>query len=148
MCFVEKTYNIPVTVWLEENYPQSAPICYVTPTREMLLLRGNYISMDSLVTIPYLDEWKAVSGLDIWRTVQNMITTLTAEKWLNTLFFRQSECNLMVLLQVMSAVFGEAPPVCMKSQPEPQQIPCKWQSHGQKWPQLKNKNALVLVREQ
>lgn len=62
--FVENTYNIPVSVWLEENYPQSAPICYVTPRREMMLLRGSYISMDSVVTFPYLDEWKAVSGLD------------------------------------------------------------------------------------
>lgn len=60
--FVEETYNIPVSLWLEENYPQSAPICYVTPRRDMMLLRGSYISMDSVVTFPYLDEWKAVSG--------------------------------------------------------------------------------------
>lgn len=63
--FVENTYNIPVSLWLEEDYPKSAPICYVTPRREMMLLRGNYVSMDSAVTFPYLDEWKAVSGLNI-----------------------------------------------------------------------------------
>lgn len=65
VCFVEKTYDIPVSVWLEENYPQSAPICYVTPRREMMLLRGNYVSTDSAVTFPFLDEWKAVSGLNM-----------------------------------------------------------------------------------
>uniref|UniRef100_A0A3B4ZL51 UEV domain-containing protein n=1 Tax=Stegastes partitus TaxID=144197 RepID=A0A3B4ZL51_9TELE len=29
----DKTYNIPVCLWIEENYPQTAPICYVKPTR-------------------------------------------------------------------------------------------------------------------
>lgn len=99
--FQEKTYDIPVSVWLEENYPQSAPICYVTPRREMMLLRGNYVSTDSAVTFPLLDEWKA------------------------------GECSLVGLLQVMTAVFGEEPPVCMKPQPEPQQIPCGLQCNRQ-----------------
>lgn len=72
---------------------------------------------------------------------------INSRRWLNALLLRQGECSLVSLLQVMSAVFGEAPPVCMKPQPEPQQIPCKWQSHSHNWTQPQNKNALGLARE-
>uniref|UniRef100_A0A3Q3XJM0 UEV domain-containing protein n=1 Tax=Mola mola TaxID=94237 RepID=A0A3Q3XJM0_MOLML len=30
--FNDETFNIPVCLWLEESYPQSAPICYVKST--------------------------------------------------------------------------------------------------------------------
>lgn len=56
----DNPYNIPVCVWLEETYPQSAPICYVRPTREMMVLRGKYISSNGEVMLPYLEEWKHV----------------------------------------------------------------------------------------
>lgn len=73
---------------------------------------------------------------------------INSRRWISTLLLGQGECNLVGLLQVMSAVFGEVPPVCMKPQPEPQQIPCKWQSRTQNWPQTQSKNASGLVREQ
>lgn len=56
----DETYNIPICLWLEENYPQSAPICYVRPTREMVILRGDYTSSNGQVQLPYLEEWKSV----------------------------------------------------------------------------------------
>lgn len=129
--FVEQSYNIPVSVWLEENYPQSAPICYVTPSRDMMLLRGTYISMDSVVTFPYLDEWKAVSGLRGLTDYPVDMNDLNCRRWLSALLPLQSECSLVGLLQVMSAVFGDVPPVWMKPQPESQQVSCKCQSHSQ-----------------
>lgn len=63
MCLVlivEETYNIPVRLWIEESYPQTAPICYIMPTREIDLVRGKYVSSNWEVVLPYLDEWKAV----------------------------------------------------------------------------------------
>ncbi|XP_030281630.1 tumor susceptibility gene 101 protein [Sparus aurata] len=84
----DNPYNIPVCVWLEETYPQSAPICYVRPTREMMVLRGKYISSNGEVMLPYLEEWK------------------------------HGNCDLVSLLQVMAAMFGDYPPVCMQPQPE------------------------------
>lgn len=56
----DKTYNIPVCLWIEESYPQTAPICYVRPTREMMILRGEYISSNGEIQLPYLEEWKNV----------------------------------------------------------------------------------------
>lgn len=96
-----KTYNIPVCLWIEENYPQTAPICYVKPTREMIVLRGNYISSNGEVLLPYLQHWK------------------------------KDECDLVSLLQVMVAMFGEAPPVGMRPHPDPEQTSCGLQFYRQ-----------------
>ncbi|XP_018519866.1 tumor susceptibility gene 101 protein [Lates calcarifer] len=90
----DKTYNIPVCLWIEESYPQTAPICYVRPTREMMILRGEYISSNGEIQLPYLEEWK------------------------------NGECDLVSLLQVMAATFGDFPPVCMQPHPEPEQDSC------------------------
>uniref|UniRef100_A0A3Q0QUK1 Zgc:123278 n=1 Tax=Amphilophus citrinellus TaxID=61819 RepID=A0A3Q0QUK1_AMPCI len=38
------TYNIPICLWIEESYPQTAPICYLKPTQEMMIITGQYIS--------------------------------------------------------------------------------------------------------
>lgn len=95
----DNTYNIPVSVWLEESYPQSAPIVYVQPTREMMIVKREFVSSDGEVKLPFLEEWK------------------------------QGECDLVSLLQVMTAIFGEFPPVCMKPYPEPEQAPCWLQFH-------------------
>ncbi|XP_057693504.1 tumor susceptibility gene 101 protein [Corythoichthys intestinalis] len=94
--FNDKNYNIPINLWLEESYPQSAPICYVRPMREMMILRGNYVSGNGDVMLPYLHEWK------------------------------QGKCDLVSLLQVMVATFGDHPPICMRPYyPQPTQASCK-----------------------
>nr|XP_057932172.1 tumor susceptibility gene 101 protein [Doryrhamphus excisus] len=97
--FKEERYNIPVCVWLEESYPQSAPICYVRPRRDMMILQGNYVSTNGEVLLPFLQEWK------------------------------QGECDLVSLLQVMVAMFGDLPPVCMQPPPQPDQASCWLQYH-------------------
>ncbi|XP_026167011.1 tumor susceptibility gene 101 protein [Mastacembelus armatus] len=93
--FNGKTYNIPICVWIEESYPQTAPICYVRPTREMILVRGNYVSSNGEVMLPYLKEWK------------------------------NGECDLASLLQVMAVTFGEFPPLCLQPYTEREQASCK-----------------------
>jgi hypothetical protein len=34
-------YNIPITIWLPENYPREAPIAYVVPTANMIIKAGH-----------------------------------------------------------------------------------------------------------
>ncbi|XP_061140318.1 tumor susceptibility gene 101 protein isoform X1 [Syngnathus typhle] len=99
--FEDTSYNIPICVWLEESYPKSAPICYVRPTREMMILRGNYVSSNGDVLLPYLQEWK------------------------------QGKCDLVSLLQVMVAMFGDLPPICMQPHRHPAQTSCSLQFHKQ-----------------
>ncbi|XP_072241224.1 tumor susceptibility gene 101 protein [Leuresthes tenuis] len=83
----DKTYNIPINLWIEENYPQVAPICFLKPTREMMIVRGKYVSSNGEIQMPYLEQWN------------------------------NGECDLVSLLQVMVAMFGEFPPVCMQPYP-------------------------------
>lgn len=99
--YQDNSYNIPVCLWLEESYPQTAPIAYIRPTQEMFILTGNYVNSNGEVLLPYLQEWK------------------------------QGECDLLSLLQVMAATFGDCPPVCMKAHPEPEQASCWLQFHKQ-----------------
>ncbi|XP_061891159.1 tumor susceptibility gene 101 protein-like [Entelurus aequoreus] len=99
--FKDVRYNIPVCVWLEESYPQSAPICYVRPTSEMMILQGHYVSSNGEVLLPYLQDWK------------------------------QGQCDLISLLQVMTATFGDLPPICMQPPPQPEQASCWLQFHRQ-----------------
>ncbi|XP_061826464.1 tumor susceptibility gene 101 protein [Nerophis lumbriciformis] len=99
--FKDVRYTIPVCVWLKESYPQSAPICYVRPTSEMMILQGRYVSSNGEVLLPYLQDWK------------------------------QGECDLVSLLQVMTATFGDHPPICMQPPPQPEQASCWLQFHRQ-----------------
>ncbi|CAL8260461.1 unnamed protein product [Merluccius merluccius] len=53
----DKSYNIPVCVWLDDSYPLTAPLCYVKPTPEMMTIRGKHVDSNGEVTLPYLQEW-------------------------------------------------------------------------------------------
>ncbi|XP_037621982.1 tumor susceptibility gene 101 protein [Sebastes umbrosus] len=112
--FEDKTYNIPVCLWIEDSYPLTAPICYVRPTNDMMVLSGKYISNNGEVMLSYLEEWKS------------------------------GECDLVSLLQVMVAMFGDFPPVCMQSHPEPEQAPCWLQFHRQAEVRSKADGSLYL----
>lgn len=59
-CALGKQYNIPVSLWLKESYPHTAPICYLKPTREMVVVTSRYVSSNGEIMLPYLDEWKHV----------------------------------------------------------------------------------------
>uniref|UniRef100_A0A4W4HGE1 UEV domain-containing protein n=1 Tax=Electrophorus electricus TaxID=8005 RepID=A0A4W4HGE1_ELEEL len=79
-----KHYNTPVCIWLEQSYPCTAPICYVHPTKEMMVISSSYMNNNGQVLLPYLDEWT------------------------------HPEYDLISLIQVMIAVFSETPPLCMR----------------------------------
>lgn len=81
-------YNIPVSLWLKESYPRSAPLCFVKPTPEMVTVTSRHINSDGEILMPYLDEW------------------------------RHTQCDLHSLIQVMKAVFSEVPPLRLRLYPE------------------------------
>lgn len=59
-CALGKRYNIPVSLWLKESYPHTAPICYLKPTREMVVVTSKHVNSNGEILLPYLDEWKHV----------------------------------------------------------------------------------------
>lgn len=60
-------YNIPVCVWIPQEYPTEPPIPYVQPTPEMDVVQGHQnVGLDGLCYFPYCNQWTVhsnVSGL-------------------------------------------------------------------------------------
>jgi ESCRT-I complex subunit TSG101 len=55
-----RQYNIPVVIWLVENYPMHPPTCYVTPTKDMRVKPGHrHVDPMGLIYLPYLNQWNA-----------------------------------------------------------------------------------------
>ena len=77
-------YNIPVSIWITDNHPYSAPICYVTPTKDMTIKVSKHVDSSGRIYLPYLSDWTANSS------------------------------DLLGVIQVMIIVFGETPPVYSK----------------------------------
>lgn len=85
MYYQDVMYNIPVTMWLLESYPKSAPRVFVTPTRDMIIKRPHRnVDASGLVSVPYLQGW----------------------------VFPRS--NLAELVRNLSLAFGEDPPLYAK----------------------------------
>ncbi|XP_045182651.2 tumor susceptibility gene 101 protein-like isoform X2 [Mercenaria mercenaria] len=75
------TYNIPVSIWLMNKHPYNPPIVYVRPTSTMQIKSGRNVDMNGKIDLPYLREWK------------------------------HPESDLLGLIQILTIVFGEEPPV-------------------------------------
>ena len=80
-------YNIPVCVWVPQQYPTMPPIPYVQPTPDMDVVRGHqHVGADGMCYFPYCNQW-----------------TMHA--------------NVSGLLDVMVAAFSAHPPVTAKPPP-------------------------------
>ncbi|CAH1798904.1 unnamed protein product [Owenia fusiformis] len=87
------TYNIPVCLWLLESHPYNPPMVFVKPTSTMQIKQGKHVDTNGRVFLPYLHEW------------------------------RHPQSDMMGLIQVMTIVFGEEPPVFARSQTGPARPP-------------------------
>ncbi|XP_022085632.1 tumor susceptibility gene 101 protein-like [Acanthaster planci] len=75
------SYNIPICIWVMDTHPYNPPLCFVKPTKDMLIKPSKYVDANGKIYLPYLYDWDCPSS------------------------------DLHTLIQVMSAVFGESPPV-------------------------------------
>lgn len=83
--FRDVSYNIPVCIFISENHPFEAPICYVRPTRDMTIKTSRHVDGSGRVYLPYLSEWK------------------------------RDTSDLLGVIHVMQVVFGNMCPVYQKS---------------------------------
>ncbi|GAB5588959.1 Suppressor protein stp22 of temperature-sensitive alpha-factor receptor and arginine permease [Umbelopsis nana] len=92
-------YNIPVAIWIPNDYPLSPPIFYVKPTSNMLVRPGINVDVSGFCYHSYLATWKD--------DVMNH--------------------NLAELIAIFQQVFGKEPPVYTKppsaSTPSPNSTP-------------------------
>lgn len=78
-------YNIPVSLWLPETYPNVPPIMYVVPTPDMIIKpRHAFVDASGIVNTPYLRNWQ------------------------------QPHSTLMIMCNDISIQFGQDPPLFSK----------------------------------
>ena len=56
------SYNIPVGIYLRKDYPYQCPYCLVQPTPDMMIAQSKYVNQQGVIFLPYLHDWKHVSG--------------------------------------------------------------------------------------
>ncbi|CAH3167140.1 unnamed protein product [Porites lobata] len=78
-------YNIPVCIWLQESHPKVAPLVFVKPTSSMAIKPSHHVDTNGKVYLPFLHEWS------------------------------YPKSDLASLLQILSCVFAEHPPVYSKA---------------------------------
>ncbi|EXJ77128.1 hypothetical protein A1O3_10286 [Capronia epimyces CBS 606.96] len=96
-------YRIPISLWIPHAYPYEPPICYVTPTEEMVIRPGQHVGGDGKIYHPYLAHWR--------------------ETW--------ARCNVVDFLSILADIFGREPPVMSRTsqdqqrpvQPTPPPVP-------------------------
>lgn len=52
------TYMFPLSIWIPHEYPRAVPIHFVTPTRNMAVRSGQYVSGEGRIYHPYLAGWR------------------------------------------------------------------------------------------
>jgi len=64
--FKGATYNIPITIWLDYQFPRVAPNVFVTPTANMAVApRHKHVDQTGRVYLQYLHEWGMHSSLPV-----------------------------------------------------------------------------------
>lgn len=46
-----------------DTYPKSAPLVYVTPTKDMIIKVSMYVDHNGRIYLPYLHDWRPVNKL-------------------------------------------------------------------------------------
>ncbi|KAL2436241.1 hypothetical protein ABEF95_006559 [Exophiala dermatitidis] len=91
--FRGNTYRFPISLWIPYAYPYEPPICYVTPTEEMMIRPGQHVGGDGKIYHPYLAQWR--------------------ETW--------ERSNIVDFLSILSDVFAKEPPVMARTPQQQQQ---------------------------
>ena len=70
----DDTYNIPISIYMNNNHPHSSPYCLVTPTNDMAIQPSQHVDSHGLLHLSYLSEWKP-NASNLTGLVQELITT-------------------------------------------------------------------------
>lgn len=68
----------PISLWVPQEYPRTAPIAFVTPTKNMAVRAGQYVSVEGRVYHPYLAGWKQDVSQSLWVLAKQDSTTFSA----------------------------------------------------------------------
>ncbi|KAL8767996.1 MAG: hypothetical protein Q9209_005667 [Squamulea sp. 1 TL-2023] len=76
----------PISLWVPQEYPRIAPIAFVTPTKNMAVRAGQYVSVEGRIYHPYLAGWK------------------------------EDRSSIVELLSVLQEIFAREPPVISRQE--------------------------------
>lgn len=69
--FSGASYNIPIGIFISDNHPYDAPICFVRPTNNMTIKTSRHVDVSGKVFLPYLSQWNEDTS-DILGLVREM----------------------------------------------------------------------------
>ena len=52
------TYMFPISLWVPHEYPRGVPMTFVTPTKNIAIRPGQYVSGEGRIYHPYLAGWR------------------------------------------------------------------------------------------
>ncbi|ANZ74813.1 BA75_00129T0 [Komagataella pastoris] len=97
------TYEVPITIWIPLDYPNSHPIIYVTPSNETHVLNpNNYVDANGKVYHPFISQWHSVYGADKYNDPKKV-----------------QENRLLKLVEVIGDAFGREFPLFKRHAPPP-----------------------------
>ena len=97
----------PVVIWVPHAYPRESPIIYVTPTKDMAVRPGQYVSGEGRVYHPYLASWREDVSLYYAYDHEIMRPALTD---------CAQRSNIVHIFSVLQWVFAREPPVIARVQ--------------------------------
>uniref|UniRef100_A0A915ED11 UEV domain-containing protein n=1 Tax=Ditylenchus dipsaci TaxID=166011 RepID=A0A915ED11_9BILA len=56
--FKERTYNIPISLFLQKNHPQAPPFCFISPAADMKIQESDTVDNTGRISLPYLTNWQ------------------------------------------------------------------------------------------
>jgi len=58
--FRNLVYHIPVNIWIADEYPMEPPVCFVVPTKDMIIKNNHqHVDPTGLCYLPYLSQWRS-----------------------------------------------------------------------------------------
>lgn len=54
----------PISIWIPHEYPRGVPMAFATPTANMMLRAGQYVSGEGRIYHPYLAGWREDVSLE------------------------------------------------------------------------------------
>ena len=76
--YKHNVYNIPVILWIQEQHPYTAPICFVQPTKTMQVRPGKHVDVNGKLFLSYLNDWNHMTH-NLSTLIQNMRTVFSME---------------------------------------------------------------------
>ena len=68
-------YKIPIAIWIPQDYPQSPPIVFVTPKKDMIVTQSRNVDPNGKCYHPNLANWSSDQSVCLILNKKKLLTT-------------------------------------------------------------------------